>query len=103
MSELLPLEVVTKRYKTKLANYCCYHAPYGGLVEYLKAPGEVAFEGESLATFLNFKAVTTLQNVSDAQKVFKAPKNALIINRCPSSNVSQGMELFFVMEEFELV
>ncbi len=102
-SELPPLDVVTKRYKTKLANYRCYHAPHGGLVEYLKAPGEVVLEGEALASFLNFKTITTLQSVSEAQKVFKAPKDALIINRCPSSNVTQGMELFFVMEEFELI
>ncbi len=102
-SELPPLDVITKRYKTKLAHYRCYHAPHGGLVEYLKAPGEVVLEGEAMASFFNFKTITALQGVSEAQKIFKAPKDALIINRCPSSNVTQGMELFFVMEEFELI
>lgn len=101
--ELPPLEKVTKRYKTKLSDYRCYHAPWGGLVEYLKSPGEVVSKGEPLASFLNFKGVHQAKDISSAQKSFLAPKNALVINRCPSSNVTQGMELFFVMEEFELI
>jgi len=103
MGELPGQVVPSKRYKCLLENYRCYHAPFGGLVEYLKSPGEIVFKDEVLASFLNFKNVQGPHDLDQAQRNFKSPQDALIINRCPSANVSEGMELFFVMEKFEQI
>lgn len=102
-TELPAQEIATKHYKCLLENYRTYYASHGGLVEYLKAPGELVLKGETLATFLNFKNIHQANELEAAKIAFKSPQDALIINRCPSANVTQGMELFFVMEKFELI
>ncbi len=81
----------------ELKNYKTIFSPKGGLVDYHLAPGDTYKAGEPLATFYNLKNIDPKNPIQSSKTEVKALQDGLIINRCPSSSVHQGMELFQVM------
>jgi len=82
----------------KLANFKTYYSPQGGMIEYIKGPGEQVNEGEIMAKILNFKRLTSDDKFDDAITELKCNKDCFIINHCPSGAISKGMELYQVLE-----
>ena len=73
------------------------YAPTGGLVDYHFSPGDSYKKGDCLADFYNIKNIDPKDPINSSQSKVKAMTDGIIINRCPSSSVHQGMELFQVM------
>ncbi len=77
----------TEQIYTKLENFYSLHAPYGGLFEYIKKPGDIFKKGEILGRYL------FTHKPGDSFEV-KAQGDGYIISHCPSSAVYSGMTLF---------
>ncbi len=80
-----------------LKDYKTIYSPKGGLVDYHFAPGDRFFKGDNLASFYNLKNIDPLAPISSSRSTIVAQEDGIIINRCPSSSVHQGMELYQVM------
>lgn len=80
-----------------LKDYKTIFSPSGGLVDYHFAPGESYKKGDILASFYNLKKIEPANPIISARSTITAESDGIIINRCPSSSVHQGMELFQVM------
>ncbi|MEX0799528.1 MAG: succinylglutamate desuccinylase/aspartoacylase family protein [Bacteriovoracaceae bacterium] len=95
---ILPGDPISQdAYYSKLENYKTVFAPRGGLVDYHLQPGDHFNKGEKLATFYQMKAIDPEDPVKSCSHDLFATMDGIIINRCPSSNVHQGMELFQIM------
>lgn len=84
-----------------LANYKTIYSPNGGLVDYHFEPGQRFLKGDTLASFYNLKNIDPLDPIVSSRSTVKAEQDGIIINRCPSSCVHQGMELFQVMTQLK--
>ncbi len=84
-----------------LENYRTIYSPKGGLVDYHFGPGERFLKGDTLASFYNLKNIDPSDPINSAKSTVNAEQDGIIINRCPSSSVHQGMELFQVMTKLE--
>lgn len=80
-----------------LENYKTIYAPRGGMVDYHFAPGDFFKEGDALATFYSMKDIDPKKPIESCSTELRAKSDGIVINRCPSSNVHQGMELFQIM------
>jgi predicted deacylase len=80
-----------------LENYRTIYSPNGGLVDYHFEPGQRYLKGDILASFYNLKNIDPKNPILSSRSTVIAEENGIIINRCPSSSVHQGMELFQVM------
>ena len=90
----------TKRiesFSCELEDFKTIFAPVGGLVDYHFEPGENFEAGNILASFYNFKNLDPANPIESARTQVIADKDGVVINRCPSSSVHQGMELFQIM------
>lgn len=85
----------------RLANYKTLYSPQGGLVDYHFHPGQHFSQGDILASFYNFKNIDPHDPIQSARTHVRAEEDGIIINRCPSSSVHQGMELFQVMTDLK--
>ena len=84
-------------YSCHLENYRTIYSPNGGLVDYHFEPGQKYSKGDTLASFYNLKNIDPLNPITSSRSTVVAEEDGIIINRCPSSSVHQGMELFQVM------
>lgn len=84
-------------YYSKLEDYTTIYAPRGGLVDYHFAPGDHFKTGDKLATFYQMRDIDPENPIESCSHDLIANCDGIIINRCPSSNVHQGMELFQIM------
>lgn len=84
-------------HKCHLDHYKTIYSPTGGLVDYHFSPGDTYREGDVLASFYNFKNIDPLKPIASCLSQVTAVTSGIIINRCPSASVHQGMELFQVM------
>ena len=89
-------EAATPHY-SKLKDYNTIFAPRGGLVDYHVAPGDHFKKDDKLATFYQMKDIDPEDPIASCSHTLKASADGIVINRCPSSNVHQGMELFQIM------
>ncbi len=80
-----------------LENYKTIYSPKGGLVDYHFTPGERFIKGDTLASFYNLKNIDPNDPIVSSRSVVVAEQDGIVINRCPSSSVHQGMELYQVM------
>ncbi|MAZ49571.1 MAG: hypothetical protein CME65_13505 [Halobacteriovoraceae bacterium] len=80
-----------------LENYKTIFSPKGGLVDYHFEPGQKFNKGDTLASFYNLKNIDPNDPIESSRSAVKAEQDGIIINRCPSSSVHQGMELYQVM------
>jgi predicted deacylase len=81
------------QYQAPLENMTSYFALTGGLVEYHQSPGVKVNKGSHLAT---------IYRPYDHEKIkveIRAQKDSIIIYHGRTSNISEGVELFHVMEE----
>jgi hypothetical protein len=84
-----------------LKDYKTIYSPNGGLVDYHFEPGDHYKKGDTLASFYNFKNIDPQNPISSSRSIIVAQLDGIIINRCPSSSVHQGMELFQVMNNLQ--
>ncbi len=84
-----------------LKNYRTIYSPKGGLVDYHVEPGDRFLKGDTLASFYNLKNIDPIEPIISAKSTVIAEEDGIVINRCPSSSVHQGMELFQVMTKLE--
>lgn len=80
-----------------LKDYKTIYSPNGGLVDYHFEPGQRFIKGDTLASFYNLKDIDPEDPIKSSRSTVVAEQDGIIINRCPSSSVHQGMELFQVM------
>lgn len=96
--DVLPGEPQTiEPYHSRLKDYRTIYAPKGGLVDYHLRPGDHFKKGEKLATFYQMNNIDPEDPANSCSHDLLAREDGIIINRCPSSNVHQGMELFQIM------
>lgn len=81
----------------KLSDYKTYYAPTGGLVDFHLNPGEKFQKGQLLASFYNIKNIDPKDPIKSCRSKLVASEDGIVINRCPSSSVHEGMELFQVL------
>jgi predicted deacylase len=84
-----------------LDNFKTIYSPSGGLVDYHFDPGQRFLKGDTLASFYNFKKIDPTDPIVSSRSSIIAQQDGIIINRCPSSSIHEGMELFQVMTKLE--
>lgn len=84
-----------------LDDYIAIHADQGGLIEYLKSPGQSAEEGEVLAMLYSFDNISCQSDVEQVHRGVPiiAPKDGIVIFHSCSHSVHEGMELINMMTE----
>lgn len=88
---------VDKSYYAKLENYQTIYSPNGGLVDYRVKPGDHFNKGDILANIYQLNELDPTDPIASTQIPVKALENGIVINRCPSSAVHEGMELLQIM------
>lgn len=88
------------QYRTLLKDYKTYYSPKGGICEYLKCPGEIFKKGDVLAKILNFAKIENFDELDNAVTEIVAREDGIIINHAPSASISEGVELYQVMENY---
>lgn len=91
-----PLQTNTHA-SSALKDFLTVYAPHGGLCDYLVAPGARFLKDDVLAEIYTFDSLDPYHAVASTKKPVRAPADGIVINRCPSSAVHQGMELIQIM------
>lgn len=81
----------------KLENYRTIYSPLGGLVDYRVKPGDHFNKGDLLANIYQLKNLDPLDPIKSTANPIHALSDGIVINRCPSSAVHEGMELLQIM------
>lgn len=97
--EELPL---TNQYYCLLEDYRTYYNNKGGLIEFLKAPGEKFSKGDPLFKVLNFNTLSKLEEIEQCITTQEALADGIVINHCTSSSQASGSEIYQVMENWTL-
>lgn len=87
----------TQAYYSKLKDYQTIYSPSGGLVDYNVKPGDIYKEGDLLATIYNLHELDPSRPFESTKDEIHAMTDGIVINRCPSSSVHEGMELLQIM------
>lgn len=88
------------QFVTNLEDYKQYNATIGGLFEYSLKPGDHFEKGDILGHFLNFKGLSSIEKIPDCKTSLVANEKGIVINRNPSSVVSEGTPLYQVFTNF---
>lgn len=86
-------------YMCELSNYKTLYARRGGLVDYRVSPGDHFKQGDLLANYYSLKDLDPKKPLDSCKESLYAKEDGIVINRCPSSAVHQGMELFQIMTD----
>lgn len=89
-----------KKYAGYLKNYKKYTSPRGGLIDYIKGPGQIVKKGEEIARFLLLQDLEDETTFEKSTFSYCADKDMLIVNHNTSASVGQGAELYYVLEDF---
>ena len=89
-----------EQYFALLKDYKTYHAPTGGLVEFVAGPGQRVAKGECLYRMLNFENLKDENSWSRTLSEYQARQDCFVINHATSSSVGEGTELYQVIENF---
>ena len=81
----------------KLENYQTIYSPAGGLVDYNLAPGDSYKKGDLMASIYNLQKLDPKNPITSTKEDILALDDGIVINRCPSSSVHEGMELLQIM------
>ncbi|MDC1175570.1 succinylglutamate desuccinylase/aspartoacylase family protein [Bacteriovoracaceae bacterium] len=81
-----------------LDQYKTYYLPHGGLVEYLRGPGERFRAGEELYRILNLSKLESLEELEDCTHTVTAMSDGIVINHSPACSLGEGAEVMQVME-----
>jgi predicted deacylase len=84
-------------YFSKLENYRTIYSPIGGLCDYRVKPGDHYKKGDILANIYQLKGLDPTDPIQSTIHEIRAIEDGIIINRCPSSSIHEGMELLQVM------
>ncbi len=93
----------TKQIHCKLENFVTYNAPFGGLYEFTRSPGEFIKKGEIVAKYFNLKDIKSSKDLDFSLKHINATNDCYVINHGTSGSIMQGMEIYQVMENFNQV
>lgn len=83
------------QYSAPLSQMKNYYASTGGLIEYHVSAGTYIKEGEHLATI---HKLYQAKDLSQAEQKITAQQEGIIIYHGTTSNISEGVELFQIME-----
>lgn len=89
-------EVKSSHY-AKLQNYRTIYSPLGGLVDYRVKPGDHFKKDYILANIYQLKNLDPTSPIESTVTPIHALSDGIVINRCPSSSVHEGMELLQIM------
>ncbi len=89
------------QYSALLKDYKTYHAPIGGLVEFVAGPGQKVSKGECLYRMLNFEGLKDESFWPQVLREYSAQQDCFVINHATSSSIGEGVELYQVIEYFE--
>jgi predicted deacylase len=89
-------KIITAHY-AKLKHYQTIYSPNGGLVDYNVLPGDIYKKGDVLASIYNLSTLDPEKPIESTKDEILAIADGIIINRCPSSSVHEGMELLQIM------
>lgn len=92
-----------KQIHCKLEDFVSYNAPFGGLYEFTRSPGEFVKKGEALAKYFNLKDIKSSEDLDFSIKHINADNDCYVINHGTSGSIMQGMEIYQVMESFNKV
>lgn len=81
----------------RLENYQTIFSPSGGLVDYRVSPGDHYKKDDILANIFQLKDLDPTDPFGSTITQVKALNDGIVINRCPSSAVHEGMELLQIM------
>lgn len=81
----------------KLENYQTIFSPSGGLVDYRVKPGDHYKKDDILANIYQLKDLDPTNPIESTVTPVLALNDGIVINRCPSSAVHEGMELLQIM------
>lgn len=90
---------IIKSHYANLENYQTIYSHTGGLVDYNVNPGDAYGKGDVLASIYNLSALDPHNPIESTKEEIKALEEGIVINRCPSSSVHEGMELLQVMSK----
>ena len=97
-NKVLSGEIQTYPYKScELSDNKTYQAPHGGLVDYKLSPYDTFKKGDTLCSTYKLNKLDPTNPIASTKFDLIAQEDGLIINRCPSSAVQKGMELYQVM------
>ncbi len=86
-----PIKFEEKQFYSKLENFKTYYSKKPGLYNFNFKVGDFFQKNDNLCDIINFKP-------SLSKTEFLAPSDGILINRYPSSNVSEHAELFQALE-----
>ena len=98
VSQHFPAPTMT-RYACALKDYRKYHAPMGGLVEYLAKPGDILAAGEPLVRIIRPERF----GHADEHQLLSLEQDVLPVLHFASASVYQGTELYKVMTNYEQI
>ena len=98
-----PIQSFKEIFLCKLNNYKTIYAHKGALVDYKVRPGDHFKKGDILAKFYSLKKLDPSNPLYSCEEDLIAKEDGIIINRCPSCAVHQGMELFQIMTDVKIV
>lgn len=91
------IKTYSKQLVNDLDKFKIYFSNHYGLCEFLVNPGESFKKGDKIAKFYQLNNIEILEDL-EKEIFFEAPKDGTVIFRCNSSAISEGMELFYVLE-----
>ena len=68
-------------------------------MDYNVNPGDTYGKGDVLASIYNLSTLDPHNPIESTKEEIKASEEGIVINRCPSSSVHEGMELLQVMSK----
>lgn len=86
-----------KSHYAKLKDYQTIYSPLGGLVDYRVSPGDHYKKDDILANIYQLNSLDPNDPIGSTVTPVKALNDGIVINRCPSSSVHEGMELLQIM------
>ena len=84
-------------FSCSLEDFKPYFSPFGGLVDYLKKPGDHFSKGECMAMFYLPGNIENFDDLAKGTAAFNAPEDGIVVSRFPSAAVASGTKLFEVM------
>jgi hypothetical protein len=97
--KIIPGKSSPKPYiKEHLSNYITIFSPHSGLIDYQVDLGKSFKKGDILGTIYQFHNLEKTDSTKYQLPVIAA-FDGILINKCPSSAIQQGMELFQVMKK----
>ena len=88
------------QYGCRLADFKSYYAKTGGLAQYHIMPGDFLKRGDLMASIIDFEPLSASLDMEACLHEIRCIKDCIFISGPISGAISQGMDLFTVMENY---